>query len=344
MKAAIRSSILLLVVALTGAVSGVLRADVIVTREGARIVGHITKVADGKITIATDYAGDITVAQKHIVAIATYSAVAVRLTNGRRLEGRLSGANGAEQVATPKGSVRAPVAAIAAIWAAGQPDPATLSTWRIETGVDVTSKTGNHNQMGSSYSAKATLTGPTDALILSTNYYRQTTDGLKSSDQFKVGGDLTENYSDRSSWYGRDEAGFDRIKSLRLYNTAAAGSGYDFVKEHQQTITGRIGLAYRFEEYSGEGAENVRSLALDLGLSQSVKLNNAALATRFALVSNLDDFTNMHITQETDYDMPIGKSSWKIRLGVANDFNSKVALDVRKLDTTYFGQFIMNWK
>src|SRR5208283_4181624 len=268
MKVARGSWAFLLLTILVGTAGGVLRADVIETKEGAHLVGHITKIADGKVTIDTEFAGEVAVLQKHIVRIETDGPVAVRLANGQRYDGRLSGASGTEQVAAAAGPVPASVTDIAAIWAAGAPDPATLSHWKFETGVDVAGKTGNHNQLGSSYSATATLTGPKDTLILSSNYYRQSTDGVKSADQLKAGADFSDNYSDRSSWYARDEAGFDHIKDLSLYDTLATGIGYDFIKEVEQKMTGRIGLAYRYEDYSGTGAQNLHTMALDLGLNQ----------------------------------------------------------------------------
>ncbi len=344
MKVARGSWAFLLLTILVGTAGGVLRADVIETKEGAHLVGHITKIADGKVTIDTEFAGEVAVLQKHIVRIETDGPVAVRLANGQRYDGRLSGASGTEQVAAAAGPVPASVTDIAAIWAAGAPDPATLSHWKFETGVDVAGKTGNHNQLGSSYSATATLTGPKDTLILSSNYYRQSTDGVKSADQLKAGADFSDNYSDRSSWYARDEAGFDHIKDLSLYDTLATGIGYDFIKEVEQKMTGRIGLAYRYEDYSGTGAQNLHTMALDLGLNQSFKFDNSELTARAAIVANFEDIANMHITQETDYDVPVGKSSWKLRLGIANDYNSKPAEDLRKLDTTYFGRLILSWK
>ena len=109
-------------------------------------------------------------------------------------------------------------------------------------------------------------------------------------------------------------------------------------------MTGRVGLAYRYENYSGEGGQDVHSVAMDLGLNQAFKFSNSELTARAAIVANLDDFTNMHITQETDYDVPLGRSYWKLRLGVSNDYNSKPAEDVRKLDTTYFGRLILSWQ
>ena len=38
---------------------------------GARLVGKVTKIADGKIYLTTDYAGDLTIVQSEVSAIST---------------------------------------------------------------------------------------------------------------------------------------------------------------------------------------------------------------------------------------------------------------------------------
>ena len=47
------------------------RADVVETASGARLVGKVTKIADGKIYLTTDYAGDLTIVQSEVSAIST---------------------------------------------------------------------------------------------------------------------------------------------------------------------------------------------------------------------------------------------------------------------------------
>src|ERR1022692_1456374 len=77
-----------------------LAADVVVPSNGALIVGKITDIRDGTITIATDYAGEIKVKQGLVtsietdrpvaVSIETDRPVAVRLTSGDRVTGIVS--------------------------------------------------------------------------------------------------------------------------------------------------------------------------------------------------------------------------------------------------------------
>ena len=62
-------------------------ADVVETKNGARIVGKVTKIDDGKVYVSTDYAGDLTIKQSEVTGIVTDAPVVVRLATGTTLQG-----------------------------------------------------------------------------------------------------------------------------------------------------------------------------------------------------------------------------------------------------------------
>jgi hypothetical protein len=347
MRFARAASIIFFVVLGVLIAAGPARADVIETTDGTHLVGHVTKIADGKVYVDTDFAGSIIVLQTQVLRLETDGPVAVRLVSGRRADGKLSGGNGQVQVAAATGPVNTTINEIAASWAAGARDPQSIKPkhhWAYEVSVDVNGKNGTHDQLGSDYGVRATLTRLKDTFVFSTSYNRQVTDGVKSADQFKAGADYTDNYADRNSWYVRDEGGFDRIKDLGFYNVTATGVGYDFVKRIPQTLTGRLGLAFRYEDYTDPTTRNVKSIGLDLELRHTLHLDKSLLTTRLEIVPTFETFCNVWITHETDFDVPLSLSSWKLRIGVSNDFTNKPADDVRKLDTTYFGRLVLSWR
>ncbi len=65
---------------------------------------------------------------------------------------------------------------------------------------------------------------------------------------------------------------------------------------------------------------------------------------RIAYVPSFNDFSNFHFTHESFYEIPLAAPSWKLRLGVSNDYNSKPGKGVDKMDTGYFTRFVLNWK
>ena len=334
------------VIALLGAL-GVARADVVETKNGARIVGKVTKIDGGSVSVDTDFAGSLTIKQSEVTAITTDAPVAVRLASGTRIDGRVSSAAGSLQVAGADGTISTTVEKIAASWPAGGKDPAVAALergWAYEANVDIVGKSGNRSQLGTSAGVRATLAGASDKLVFYTAYDRQVTDKQKSADQFKAGVDYQSNFSGRNSWYVRDEGGFDRIKDIQFYNVAAAGFGYDFVKKPKQTVTGRLGFSFRNENYKNPLTPDVNAAGLDVGFSHSLQLTDASVVNRLTFVPSFNDFSNYRATHESFYEMPFVNPSWKLRVGVSNDYNSKPGKGVDKLDTAYFTRLVLNWR
>jgi len=324
-----------------------LAADVIETKNGARIVGKVTKIDAGGVVVDTDYAGTITIKQSEVTVITTDVPLAVRLDNGIHLAGKLSGADGSEQITGPDGTINTQVGKVAASWAVGAEDPAVVALrrhWSYTASVDISGTSGNKSQLGTAGAFRAALTSPHDVLALYTDYNRQVTDSQKSADQFKAGTDYSNNFEKRSSWYVRDEGGFDRIKDIYFYNTSAAGYGYDLIKQSKDLLTVRGGFSFRYEDYKNPLTADVSSAGLDFGLNHELEFGKAKLVNRLSYVPGFQDFGNYHFTHESFYEVPLASPAWKLRLGVSNDYNSKPGSGVDKLDTAYFTRLLLNWK
>jgi hypothetical protein len=325
--------------------SATLMADTVDVKNGARIIGKITKIDSGSVVVSTDYAGTITIKQAQVSSIATDAPIAIRLSSGTRFDGRVTaGANGAIQIASSDGTINTTMDKVAASWAAGAVDPLVERHWAYEASVDVAGKTGNKEQIGTAGEVRATLKTAQDTLQFYSAYNRQISDGAKSADQFKAGVDYQNNFAGRSSWYVRDEGGFDRVKDIDLYNIAAAGMGFDLVKEPKRTLTGRLGLAFRYENYKNPLTPKVKSAGLDVGLNSDMEFGQSKLVTRIAYVPTFEDFGNYTLKHESYYQIPLVNPNWKLRMGVSNDYNSKPPRGVERLDTAYFTRLVLNWQ
>jgi putative salt-induced outer membrane protein YdiY len=322
-------------------------ADVVETKNGARIVGKVAKIESGNVIVETDFAGKLTIKQSEVTGITTDAPVTVRLQDGTRMAGRVSSANGSVQVAGTAATITTTVDKVAASWDVGGTDPDIVALerhWKYEASADVTGKTGNKEQLGTSAALRATLKTAQDTLQFYSAYDREVSDGAKSADQFKAGVDYQDNFAGKLSWYVRDEGGFDRVKDIRLYNVAGAGFGYDFLKEPKHTLTGRAGLSYRYEAYNNPATPTVSSAGLDLGLNHEWELANSKIVNRISYVPLFDDFSNFRLNHESFYEVPLTAPAWKLRLGVSNDYNSKPGKGVEKLDTTYFTRLVLDWE
>jgi len=322
-----------------------LRGDTVDTRTGAHLVGKITKIDAGEITLDTDYAGKLAIKQTEVTSFSTDAPVAVRLASGTRFDGRVVGAaNGSLQIAGADGTISTTMDRVAASWTAGKVDPELDRHWTYEASVDIAGKSGNKDQLGTAAEARAVLKTTQDTLQFYASYDRQVTDDTKAADQLKLGTDYQNNFAGRYSWYARDEGGFDRIKDIDLYNIAAAGLGRDFIKDLKRTLTGRAGLAFRYENYKNPATPDVKSLGLDLALNNDMEFGDSKLVNRISYDPSFDDFSNFRILHESYYQIPLSNPAWKLRLGVSNDYNSKPGIGVKKLDTEYFTRLVLDWE
>jgi putative salt-induced outer membrane protein YdiY len=325
-----------------------LAADVVETKNGARIVGKVVRISEGAISVETDYAGMLAIKQSEVVSVTTDAPVAVRLASGTRMDGKVTGApDGTLTIVGSDGTITTTVGKVAASWTAGSKDPEIAAMerhWAYEAAVDVTGRNGNKDQLGTAASLRAVLKTMQDTLQFYTAYDRQETDGLKSADQFKAGVDYQNNFAGKRSWYVRDEGGFDRVKDIDLYNVAAAGFGYDLIRQPKHVLTARAGLSYRYEGYNNPLTEDVRSAGLDFGIAHELTLANAKLVNRLSYVPAFDDFGNYRANHESFFEIPLTAPSWKLRFGVSNDYNSQPGVGVEKMDTSYFTRLVLSWR
>ena len=188
-------------------------ADVVEIKGGTRIVGKVSKIDGGSVVVATGYAGDITIKQSEITGITTDAPVSVRFASGNRIDGVVSSPGaGRVKVANAEGEFTSEIAKVTQSWSVGGTDPLARD-WAYEAALDVSGKTGNKSQLGSSASLRAVLKGPSDNLQFYTAYDRQVTDNQKSADQFKAGVDYSSSFSGKNSWYVRE---FDKSRAFEL--------------------------------------------------------------------------------------------------------------------------------
>ena len=328
-------------------------ADVVETKDGARLVGTVTQIDGTTVVLDTDSAGTIKVKQADVITITTEKPSNIRLASGTVLQGTLtSKGEGAVTIVGADGSIQTTVNKVVTIWGPAAKDPEVVAlqrTWAYDAAVDIAGKTGNSSQYGTGVSFRATLNGPNDKLQFYTAYDHQVTEGQASADQFKAGVDYQNSFSGRMSWYLRDEAGFDRIKLIDFSNVAAFGFGYDFLKQPKHMFTGRLGLAHRFESYRPDPVthltkDDVNSAGLDVGLFHSVEFNGFSMVNRISYVPSFKDFSDFRGFHESYIQVPLQSPVWKLRMGLTNDYNSKPAKGLKEMDTTYYTRLVLNWK
>ncbi len=164
-----------------------------------------------------------------------------------------------------------------------------------------------------------------------------------TADEIKGGIDYSSFFTDTLSWYARGELEKDDIELLDLRSTTAFGIGKHVIREENQNLEIRGGLAYRFENFQ-DGSE-VESPGLDLALIHSKNFGWGSLNNLLTYNPSFEDFGNFRVYHESSLDLPVGTGEfWKLRIGVSNDYNSEPLPGLKEMDTTYFTRLLLSWR
>ncbi len=351
------------------------QADTVVTQDGSTINGTILGIDDGKITVATSFAGEIVIEQSKIASFTTDAPIYLTVENGATYLGPVVGSSSGLAIADANGEANVTLSQVKESWQPGEKSPTALRqeaelaelqrSWAYQAAFDLTGKTGNSDATGLATAFTATLAGPDDSLEFFARINSSETDGEKSADDARGGVTYTNEFGDAWNWYVRSEAGFDAIKDIDLFFTAAAGFGRTFVENDVQNLSVRGGLGYTFEEYSAFPAdaddnpvsgvddpdfvrfasrEETSSASLDFGLFHKYVFNWGTMNNTLTYNPTIDDFGNFRAVHDTSFDLPLKAEDWSIRIGLNNTYDSEAEVSgLDELDTTYYIRMILRW-
>ncbi len=223
-----------------------------------------------------------------------------------------------------------------------QPEESSTK-WNYEVGLDLAGKSGNSEKIAFGGKAVAKMEREQDELELYVQGGYAKDDGDKTQEEVKGGADYEYKIDERWAWYLRNELEYDKIEGIDLRATIATGMGYYFLNNEEQSLRGRFGLNFRREEYDTGREENLAGG--DLGLKHWVKLSaNTEMTNEVTFTPAFEDFEQYLIHHESKVDVAMNEAkTWKLSLGIANDYNNTPAPGKRELDTEYFVRLVFSW-
>ena len=110
------------------------------------------------------------------------------------------------------------------------------------------------------------------------------------------------------------------------------------------SAAGAAGIPFTLSTLGTTSIEDVKAAGLDFGLAHEYTGEFWSLVNRLSWVPLFEDFGNYRAQHESYLELPLADPKWKLRLGVANDFNSEPTPGLEKLDTTYFARLVLSFK
>jgi hypothetical protein len=339
-------------IALSLCLAGMALADRIELSDGSVINGKLVSAEGGKLKVETAFAGTIEIAQSAVKTFSTDEAVNVGLTGGSAVFGRVAADGAGIKVASANGEVAATTGGVTAVWRQGADSPEVRlmkeaaakaqRKWAYEASVAINGRTGASEKFGGAVGFKATLASAQDKLVFALAAERAEDNGVKTADRQFGSVDYSSFFDPSNGWYARTALEKDKIKALDLRSTSGFGFSRRLVKTDRQNLEFRLGASYLYESYSNN--TSFSSPGMDLAFLHSYVFGFSKMTNSLVYTPAFKDFGNYRLHHESAFELPLTASLWKLKLGVANDYQSIPPAGIDRLDTTYFTSLILNWQ
>ncbi len=305
-------------------------ADEVRLKNGDRLTGTIKSLSGGKLVLATEHSGTVSVDWAQVASVVTEGKVKVKMSTGEVLEGNL--------VAAPEGRLK-----IATEGAAGPVE--------IELG-----KVKNFNEPPTQWHGNLSAAGRTTDGNTHNRSFLVTGEGTRATENdlfllraiFRYG-DKDKEIQERSSYglakynytfyaglygFASVELNADRFRDLDLRTVVSAGLGYDVFKESWIDLSAEVGAAYfdnNFHEAEDESHMGARGSArLRMALPLDFEFRDL-----FTIYPNFEDSPDWQCRNEATLGTALG-GGWSLLGGMITDYDHEPAPGLRKHDNTYF--------
>ena len=261
-------------------------ADQLELKNGDRITGKVVKKDGDKVTLKSEFFGEVTAPWSAVTSLTIDEPVTVVLPEGKTATGTVRLSQDQVEIKTPSGEERAAAAAIANIRNADEQrawerlqNPGVLQLWTgyVDFGLALARGNARTNTMTSAVAA--TRITPKDKTAIQFNQIYATArlrNDVAATAQAVRGGWLhNKNISDRVFINVFNDYEYDRFQSLDLRFVLGSGVGYIVRKTERLRLDVAAGGAYNREKFytlTRDAAEAYWGDDLTYGLSSSTSI------------------------------------------------------------------------
>jgi putative salt-induced outer membrane protein YdiY len=236
---------------IVAAMAAPLAADTVTFINGDKLTGKVRQVADGKLTMDSDVAGNVIIPLEKISTFNTDKPFAIHLKDGTVIVSKVA-ASDPNTIAVPDPNEPSKVD----IGALSTLDPEQLidPRWQGAFSLGASSTHGNSRIESANFSLQAAKRTKTDRTNIQADYARSV-DRDRQDDQvteswFKSRAKYDWFFQKKDYIYGDARYETDRIADLKYRTIAGSGLGHQFAEGRQLNLSGEAGLAYLQESYS----------------------------------------------------------------------------------------------
>jgi putative salt-induced outer membrane protein len=302
-------------------------ADTVVLKNGDRLTGAVTQIAGGKLTLHTDYAGDVTISFDQVSSIKVEKPIVLsqETKKGKKVDIRKTEITAIDRtdtgytVTTASGTEPFPAAGLTTVRTPGAQQayeaslhPGWLHDWTATANVSFALARGNSDTTTVGTGLNVVRPTPTDKTSL---YYNEiyTHDGIldeTTAEHTAAGARYDHNLNPKLFAFATGDFATDALQFLDLRTVAGGGFGWHAVAQPKQQFDVLAGIVWTHESYGTVPAnptatpptaavppETNSFAALDFGEQYTRKLGAASSFTEQAYIfPDLEDTSQYRFT------------------------------------------------
>ena len=290
-----------------------LAADQVVLTNGDTITGAIVKKDGGKLTIKSEFLGEVTMPWSAVKSIRSDAELNVVLPSGETVKGKIASTGDQLQIASGTGTKTAPLAGVTALRDAGEQHnferllhPRILELWNgnFDIGLNLSRGNARSDMLATAFTAARSTRTDKIALYFNQIYSTARVNDVTStiSSAVRGGWKYNRNISPRMFLTGFNDYEHDRFQDLNIRFVAGGGAGVRAVKSERTQLDFDAGVDYQRENFLNGLSRN--SAEVNFGDNLFYKVSKATSVTQSARM-----FANLSDTGSYRFNFDIGSST-----------------------------------
>jgi len=318
--------------ALPAAAEDVAAKDEILLKNGSRLIGEVVDARDGKVTIKTDFAGELRVALDQIVSVNTEDPMVVLLEDESVVEGKSLAIQEEEVVLAGTGQPY-PLAQLSVV----NPQPWELGEgyrWKGVVSAALVRERGNTDTDEWDYKLNSVWRSTQDRYTLNAVGELDETDGTKTADNWQVTGKYDYFLAD-PNYVGL--LGFvqkDKFQDLDLRYLIGPYFGRQFYDKPVFSFSGEFGFSYVVEEFNVAEDDEYAASNWTMNASSNYLGGDSSLYFDQLGVWNLEDTSDVIVNTTFGLSFPLFMH-FEAAAEVLFEYDSGSVDNVDDLDQTY---------
>ena len=306
--------------------------------------GKVKQLHAGKLTLQTDYAGNLKLSRDDISRLDIDTPVTITLQQRGELQGRvISTENGELQLVSDSAPAIdfkfSQLASLRPVGASPTQDAAKEDgPWsgRIQAGIDGSSGNSDNQKIDVRVNVKRETEN--DRLSFETLLHKASQDDVQTEDEIRALARWEHDYSKRAFVFAEAEAERDQFEDVDVRYRFTLGPGYWLIQEPDHELKTRLGLGFEQERFEDGNTNN--NFVLTLGYDYRVDLWEwFRLTHEFTAIPDIGDDPGKNYRLESllGGELPLGSkdSRWRLRGELRHEYDNNPEPQIEELDTNY---------